>query len=112
MLILERLNEVKIPIVALQARPGTAELNHTYEDDFLRLMSVPLGLRLLACFAVLAVASPYYICSDQAMDERRKGYYIEGEGATYAALSLPQYISAFATRVLQCTSVCLKGERA
>jgi hypothetical protein len=57
MLILERLNEVKIPIVALQARPGTAELNHTYEDDFFRLMSVPLGLRLLACFAVLAVAS-------------------------------------------------------
>ena len=58
MLILERLNEVKIPIVALQARPGTAELNHTYEDDFFRLMSVPLGLRLLACFSVLAVASP------------------------------------------------------
>jgi hypothetical protein len=49
------------------------------------------------------------------MDEGRKGYYIEGEGATYAALALPQYISAIATattRVLQCTSVCVKGEKA
>jgi hypothetical protein len=46
MLILERLNEVKIPIVALQARPGTAELNHTDEDDFFRLMSVPLSEKI------------------------------------------------------------------
>jgi hypothetical protein len=33
-------------------------------------------------------------------------------GPTYAARSLPQYSSAFATRVLQSTYVCLKGERA
>ena len=46
------------------------------------------------------------------MDEGSKGLYIEGEGATYAALSLLQYISAFATRVLQSTYVCVKGERA
>jgi hypothetical protein len=37
---------------------------------------------------------------------------MEGGGPTYAARSLPQYISAFATKVLQCTSGCLKGERA
>ncbi len=30
----------------------------------------------------------------------------------YAARSLPQYISVFATRVLQSTYVCAKGERA
>jgi hypothetical protein len=30
---------------------------------------------------------------------------MEGRGPTYAALSLPQYISAFATRVLQNTCV-------
>jgi hypothetical protein len=35
------------------------------------------------------------------MDEGSKGYYIDEEGPTYAAQSLPQYISAFATRVLQ-----------
>jgi hypothetical protein len=45
------------------------------------------------------------------MDERSKGYYMEGGGPTYAARSLPQYISAFATRVLQCTSGCVQGER-
>ncbi len=33
-------------------------------------------------------------------------------GPSYAARSLPQYISAFATRVLQFTYVCVKGERA
>ncbi len=33
-------------------------------------------------------------------------------GPTYAARSLPQYISAFATRVLLSTYVCGKGERA
>ena len=33
-------------------------------------------------------------------------------GSTYAARSLLQYISAFATRVLQSTYVCVKGERA
>jgi hypothetical protein len=36
-----------------------------------------------------------------------------GEGGpTYAARSLPQYISAFATRVLQSTYECVNGERA
>jgi len=36
-----------------------------------------------------------------------------GEGGpTYAARSLPQYNSAFATRVLQSTYVCVKGEKA
>ncbi len=45
---------------------------------------------------------------------RKKGIilYMDGGGPTYAARSLPQYISAFATRVLQCTSMCMKGERA
>jgi hypothetical protein len=38
--------------------------------------------------------------------------YIEGGGPTYAARSLPLYISAFATRVLLSTYVCVKGERA
>ncbi len=33
-------------------------------------------------------------------------------GPTYAAWSKPQYISAFATRVLQCTYVYVKEERA
>ncbi len=33
-------------------------------------------------------------------------------GPTYAARSKPQYISAFATRVLQSTYVYVKGERA
>jgi hypothetical protein len=33
-------------------------------------------------------------------------------GPTYAARSLPQYISAFATMVLQSTYVCEKVERA
>jgi hypothetical protein len=33
-------------------------------------------------------------------------------GPTYAAWSKPQYISAFATRVLQSTYVYVKGERA
>ena len=37
---------------------------------------------------------------------------MEGGGPTYAARSLLQYISAFATRVLQWTSGCVKGERA
>jgi hypothetical protein len=36
-----------------------------------------------------------------------------GEGGpTYAARTLPQYISAFATRVLQSTYVYVEGERA
>ncbi len=43
---------------------------------------------------------------------KRKGSYIEERGPTYAARSLPQYNSAFATRVLQSTCVCVKGERA
>jgi hypothetical protein len=37
---------------------------------------------------------------------------MEGGGPTYAARSLPQYISAFATRVLQSTYECVKGGRA
>jgi hypothetical protein len=41
------------------------------------------------------------------MDERRKGKYIEN---TYAA-PVSEYSSAFATRVLQSTYVCGKGER-
>ncbi len=45
-------------------------------------------------------------------DEGRKGSYIEGEGPTYAARSKPQYISAFATRVLQSAYVYVTGERA
>jgi hypothetical protein len=48
----------------------------------------------------------------RATDEGRKGSYIEGEGPTYAAWSKPQYISAFAMRVLQSTYVYVKGERA
>jgi hypothetical protein len=35
-----------------------------------------------------------------------------GEGASYAARSFPQYISAFATRVLLSTYECVKGEKA
>jgi hypothetical protein len=36
-----------------------------------------------------------------------------GEGGpSYAARSLPQYNSAFATRVLLSTYVCVKGEKA
>jgi hypothetical protein len=43
----------------------------------------------------------------------RRGYYIEGGGGpTFAARSLPEYISAFATRVLQSIPVCVKGKRA
>jgi hypothetical protein len=47
------------------------------------------------------------------MDEGRKGIIHRGVGAylPYAARSLPQYISAFATRVLQSTYVCVKGKR-
>ncbi len=41
---------------------------------------------------------------------RKKGIIHRGGGATYVALSLLEYISAFAARVLQCTSVCVKGE--
>jgi hypothetical protein len=33
-------------------------------------------------------------------------------GSLYAARSLPENISAFATRVLQSIYVCVKGERA
>ncbi len=40
---------------------------------------------------------------------KRKGYYLDGGGPTYAARSLSQYISAFATRVLQSTFVCVEG---
>ncbi len=43
---------------------------------------------------------------------KRKGSDIEGRGPTYDARSLPQYISAFATRVLLSTYVCVKGEKA
>jgi hypothetical protein len=43
------------------------------------------------------------------MKEVRDNMYIEEGGPTYAAQSLPQYISAFATRVLQ--STCVKRER-
>jgi hypothetical protein len=39
---------------------------------------------------------------------KRKGKYIEEGGPTYAAQSLTQYNSAFATRVLQSTYVCVK----
>ncbi len=46
------------------------------------------------------------------MKEERDKTYIEGRGPTYAAGSLAQYISAFATRVLQSTYVCVKEERA
>jgi hypothetical protein len=35
-----------------------------------------------------------------------------GGGPTYAARSIPQYISAFTTRVLQSTYECVMGERA
>jgi hypothetical protein len=44
------------------------------------------------------------------MKEVRDNTSGEG-GPTYAAWSLPQYISAFTTRVLQSTYVCGKGER-
>jgi hypothetical protein len=37
---------------------------------------------------------------------------VGGGGPTYAARSLPQYISAFATRVLQSKCECVKGGRA
>jgi hypothetical protein len=48
------------------------------------------------------------------MDEgRERDYiYIKGGQPTYVARSLPQYISAFKTRVLLSTYVCGKGERA
>jgi hypothetical protein len=46
------------------------------------------------------------------MDEGSKGYYMEGGGPTYAARNPPLYISAFATRVLQSTYKCVKGEKA
>ncbi len=49
---------------------------------------------------------------DEGRGRKRKGSYIEERGPTYAARSLPQYNSAFATRVLQSTCVCVKGERA
>ncbi len=45
------------------------------------------------------------------MKEVRDNTSREG-GPTYAARSLPQYNSAFATRVLLSTYVCVKGERA
>jgi hypothetical protein len=38
-------------------------------------------------------------------------YMFSNPWPTYAARSLPQYISAFATRVLQSTYVCVQGER-
>ncbi len=43
---------------------------------------------------------------------RKKGIRHRVGGPTYAAWSLPQYISAFATRVLQSTFECVRGERA
>jgi len=47
------------------------------------------------------------------MDEgRERDNTSRGGGPTYADQSLPQYISAFATRVLQSTYVCVKGEGA
>jgi hypothetical protein len=52
-----------------------------------------------------------WLANGMVMDEGRKGY-IEGGGPTYAARSKPQYISAFATRVLPSTYVYVKGERA
>jgi hypothetical protein len=44
--------------------------------------------------------------------KEEKGIRHGGGGPTYAARSLPQYISAFATRVLQSTYMSEKGERA
>ncbi len=46
------------------------------------------------------------------MDEGSKGLDMGEGGPTYAAWSLPQYNSAFATRVLLSTYVCVKGEKA
>jgi hypothetical protein len=43
--------------------------------------------------------------------KEEKGIIHRGGGPTYAAQSLTQYNSAFATRVLQSTYVCVKGER-
>jgi hypothetical protein len=41
---------------------------------------------------------------------RKKGIRHRVGGPIYAVRSLPQYISAFAMRVLQSTNVCVKGE--
>ncbi len=46
----------------------------------------------------------------RTMDEGRKGYYMEEGGPTYAARSLPRYISAFATRNRVHTSVWRERE--
>jgi hypothetical protein len=46
------------------------------------------------------------------MDEGSERDKTWGGGPTYAARSLPQYNSAFATRVLLSTYVCVKGEKA
>ncbi len=46
------------------------------------------------------------------MDEgRERDKTGKGRGPTYAARSLPQYNSAFETRVLLSTYVCVKGEK-
>jgi hypothetical protein len=56
-----------------------------------------------------------FLCANEAimvvpwMKEVRDNTSRRG-GPTYAARSLPQYISAFAMRVLQSTNVCVKGE--
>ncbi len=46
------------------------------------------------------------------MDEGSKGIRHGGGGAYLHCRSLPQYISAFATRVLLSTYKCVKGEKA
>jgi hypothetical protein len=61
------------------------------------------------CYSLLLF--PFFVLFTHGW-RKRKGSYIEERGPTYAARSLPQYNSAFATRVLQSTCVCVKGERA
>ncbi len=48
----------------------------------------------------------------RGMDEGRERDKTSRGRPTYAARSLPQYNSAFATRVLLSTYVCVKGEKA
>jgi hypothetical protein len=55
------------------------------------------------------VSSFSWMKEEKGIRHRGEGAY---QGPTYAARSLPQYNSAFATRVLLSTYECVKGEKA
>ncbi len=90
--------------------------NHSYISGFL-ILTIIFSF-ILSYFSALAHHTTpaahkfFFKPRNGAMDEGSTGSYIEGGGPTYAARSKPQYISAFATRVLQSTYVYVKEETA